>query len=162
MTVNEKKISAWVRDWLVLAASVMFAAWALEGISCSNLPTLLLVAAAISLFNAFLRPLLLLISLPFLIATFGLGMILVLWLINSWFLYLAGALFRDFHVASFATAMGGAIFISAAQFCLNAIFGIPRKKISISGGIGEPPPQQQQPKPRSRRHREDNEGAIDI
>lgn len=160
MTLNEKKISAWVRDWLVLAASVMFAAWALEGISCPNLPTLLLVAAAISLFNAFLRPLLLLISLPFLIATFGLGMILVLWLINSWFLYLAGALFRDFHVASFATAMLGAVFISAAQFCLNAIFGIPRKKITLSGGLGgEPPPA---PKPRSRRHREDDEGAIDI
>lgn len=69
--MNERKIFAWVRDWLVLAASVMFAAWALEGISCPNLTTLLLVSAAISFFNAFLRPTLLLLSLPFLIATFG-------------------------------------------------------------------------------------------
>ena len=134
----------------------MFATWALDGISCSSPLTLLLVAATISLLNTFLRPLLLLISLPFLIATMGVGMILVLWLINSWFLYIAGTLFRDFYVASFATAMCGAVFISAAQFCLNAIFGIPHKKISVGGN--EPPPP---PRPRSR-HREDDDDAIDI
>ncbi len=156
MNMDRNQLPAWLRDWLVLSASVMFATCALDGISCSSPLTLLLVAATISLLNTFLRPLLLLISLPFLIATMGVGMILVLWLINSWFLYLAGTLFRDFHVASFATAMCGAIFISAAQFCLNAIFGIPHKKISVGGN--EPPPP-----PRSRsRHREDDDGAIDI
>lgn len=150
-------MSAWIRDWLVLALAVMFAAWALDGISCSNLLTLLLVAAAISLFNSFLRPLLLLLSLPFLLATFGLGMILVLWLINSFFLYLAGTLFSGFHVASFGTAMIGAVFISVAQFCLNALFGIPQKKIRIGGN--EPPPT---PRPPRSRRRENDEDAIDI
>lgn len=87
-------------------------------------------------------------------------MIFVLWMINSFFLYLAGALFRDFHVASFATAMLGALFISAAQFCLNAIFGIPRRPIRVSGA-GTPPPAAREA-PRSRRHREDDEDAIDI
>lgn len=154
--MDRTQFPAWVRDWLVLSAAVMFATWALDGISCSNPLTLLLVAATISLLNTFLRPLLLLLSLPFLIATMGVGMILVLWMINSWFLYLAGALFRDFYVASFATAMCGAIFISAAQFCLNAIFGIPNKKNSVGGN--EPPPS---PRPRSR-HREDDDDAIDI
>ena len=153
--MDKQRNSAWVRDWLVLSAAVMFAAWALEGISCGTAPTLLLVAATISLLNAFLRPMLLLVSLPFLIATMGLGMIFVLWMINSWFLYLAGALFRDFHVASFGTAMVGALFISAAQFALNALFGIPRKKISIGGN--EPPPP-----PRSRRPEDDDGDAIDL
>lgn len=156
--MDKQKISAWVRDWLVLSAAVMFAAWALEGISCGNVPTLLLVAATISLLNAFLRPMLLLVSLPFLIATMGLGMIFVLWMINSWFLYLAGALFRDFHVASFGTAMVGALFISAAQFALNALFGIPRKKISIGGNEPPPPP----PPSRSRRREDDDGDVIDI
>lgn len=158
MNMDRTQIPAWLRDWLVLSASVMFATWALAGISCDSPLTLLLVAATISLLNSFLRPMLLLISLPFLIATMGLGMVLVLWMINSWFLYLAGTIFRDFHVASFGTAMIGAIFISGAQFCLNAIFGIPRKKISLGGNEPPPPPP---PRPRSRR-REDPDDVIDI
>lgn len=159
--MNEQKISAWMREWLVLSAAVLFATWALAGISCSNLLTLLLVAAVISLLNTFLRPLLILISMPFLIATFGLGMILVLWLINSWFLYIAGNLFVGFHVASFGTAMVGALFISAAQFFLNAFFGIPNKKIKIAGTEAPPPPPPPQPKPHSRR-RENDDDVIDI
>lgn len=172
--MNDRKLShspvpAWTRDWLVLAAAVLFAAWALAGISCANLLTLLLVAAVISLLNTFLKPLLLLASIPFLAATFGLGTVLVLWLINSFFLYFAGALFNGFHVASFGTAMLGAIFIGAAQFCLNLLFGIQKKRISFFGaGTGAqeeqgdaedafPPPHRQ---PRSRRESDDD--VIDI
>ncbi len=151
--MNEKQIYSRVRDWLVLSASVMIAAWAL-GIP-GNLATLLLVAALISLLNSILRPVLLLISLPFLIATMGLGMIFVLWLINSFVFYVAWNVISPANV-TFASAMIGALFISGAQFCLNLIFGIPQKKITVNGGNAMPPP-----KPRSR-HREDDNDAIDI
>ena len=154
--MNEKQISSWVRDGLILSASVMIATWAL-GIH-GNLATLMLVAAVISLLNSILRPVLLLISLPFLIATMGLGMILVLWLINSFVFYVAWNVVSAANV-TFAAAMAGALFISAAQFCLNLVFGVPHKKISISRGNDNIPP----PQPRARsRHREDDSDAIDI
>lgn len=155
--MEQRQISFWIRDWLVLSASVMIATWAL-GIP-GNLATLMLVAAVISLLNSFLRPVLLMISLPFLIATMGLGMILVLWLINSFVFFVAWNVISPTNV-TFATAMLGAVFISAAQFFLNLIFGIPHKKISVSGGNADaaPPPQR---RTRSR-HREDDNDAIDI
>jgi len=140
--MKPKTFSSLVRDWLVLAASVMIAAWALDGISCDNLLSLLVVAATISVLNTFLRPLLILLSLPFLIATLGLGAILVLWLINSAFLYFAGTIISGFHVASFATAMCGALFIGIAQIILNAAFGIQKKQRSQeeTTDAGTPPP----------------------
>lgn len=177
--MNDRQIShfsvfAWIRDWLVLAASVLFAAWALAGISCENLCTLLLVAAVISLLNSFLKPLLLLISFPFLVATFGLGTVLVLWLINSFFLYFAGTLFDGFHVASFGSAMLGAICIAATQYILNLIFGIETKRASVFGAEtdGEtqgqsdaenafPPPPRAQTRSR-RREADDDDDVIDI
>ena len=64
--MEQKQISFWVRDWLILSASVMIATWAL-GIP-GNLATLMLAAAVISLLNSFVRPMLLVLSLPFLIA----------------------------------------------------------------------------------------------
>lgn len=172
--ISHFSVPAWIRDWLVLAASVLFAAWALAGISCENLLTLLLVAAAISLLNMFLKPLLLLISLPFLVATFGLGTVLVLWLINSFFLYFAGTLFDGFHVASFGSAMLGAICIAAVQYLLNLIFGIKTKSsLSVFGaGTDDEAPQEQgdaesafPPPPRAQtrsRRREADDDVIDI
>lgn len=155
--MDAKNISAWVRDWLVLSASVMFAAWALDGISCNNLATLLVVAAVISLLNAFVRPLLILLSVPFLIATFGLGAILILWVINSLILMLAGSLISGFHVASFGSAMGGALFIGIAQIFLNAAFGIKKGKIATHAET--PPPAST---PRQRRREENDDDVIDI
>ena len=153
--MEQKQISFWIRDWLILSASVMIATWAL-GIP-GNIVTLMLTAAVISLLNSFVRPMLLVLSLPFLIATMGLGMILVLWLINSVIFYLAWNIVSPANI-TFAAAMLGAVFVSLAQFFLNSVFGIPRKKISIGTGNAEPP---SQPKPRSR-HREDDSDAIDI
>ena len=155
--MEQKQISFWVRDWLILSASVMIATWAL-GIP-GNLATLMLAAAVISLLNSFVRPMLLVLSLPFLIATMGLGMILVLWLINSVIFYLAWNIVSPANI-TFAAAMFGAVFGSAAQFFLNLIFGIPHKKISVSGGNAAPPPPPQT-RQRSRR-REDDHDVIDI
>lgn len=155
--MEQKQISFWVRDWLILSASVMIATWAL-GIP-GNLATLMLAAAVISLLNSFVRPMLLVLSLPFLIATMGLGMILVLWLINSVIFYLAWNIVSPANI-TFAAAMFGAVFVSAAQFFLNLIFGIPHKKISVSGGNAAPPPPPQT-RQRSRR-REDDQDVIDI
>lgn len=179
--MNKFQLSAWVRDWLVLSAAVMFATWATTGIACNRPLTLMLVAATISLLNTFLRPLLLLLAFPFMVATFGLGAILVLWLINSFFLYFSGSLFADFHVAGFSSAMVGAIFISVAQFFLNLLFGIKRPGISIFGAGTSPrnsgdtelprgdtgrdpfPQQNSRSGTRSRTRREEDDGdVIDI
>lgn len=154
--MNTKNFGAWVRDWLVLSASVMIAAWALDGISCDSLPTLLLVAATISVLNAFLRPLLILLSLPFLIATMGLGAIFILWLINSTILYFAGSLISGFHVASFGSAMCGAIFIGITQILLNVIFGFPQRQSFQANSQAETQP----PPPRHRENPDDD--VIDI
>ena len=165
--MNEQKFYAWVREWLILTAAIVFATWALAGIRADNLLSLMSVAAVISLLNAFMRPVLLLFSLPFIVATFGLGMIFVLWIINSFFLYFASGLFSSFHVASFGTAMLGALFISGAQLVLNIIFGVkPRNPLRTGFGNGQSPnagtPPPQAPRAPKRKPRENDDDVIDI
>lgn len=162
--MNELKIKAWIREWLILSIAVIFATWALSGIrSNGDVFSLMLVAALISFLNAFLRPLMLLISLPFIIATAGLGMIFVLWIINSFFLYFASGIFKNFQVDSFATAMLGALFISGAQLVLNMIFGVKPRGL-LNSGFGENAAGTRRPPParRQRRKEKDDGDVIDI
>lgn len=156
--ITQKEISAWLRDWLVLTAAVMIGTWVVG--EHAHLAALLAIAATISLLNALLKPLLLRISLPFLLMTFGLGLIFVLWFINALFLYLAWNWVVDSGL-SFARAMLGAFFVSCAQFFLNLLFGIRPQRIDF-GGNGIPPQNPPRTAHKRSRHHEDGDDAIDI
>ena len=58
--------------WLVLTAAVLIASWLLDGIHVTGLFPAFLAAATLGILNAFLRPLLILLTLPINILTLGL------------------------------------------------------------------------------------------
>ena len=103
--------------WLVLAIGVVLATKLVPGISCSDATTLVVVVLVLSFFNAILKPLLMLFTLPFILLTLGLGMILI----NALLFYWAGSLVSGFHVAGFWNAVGGAIVVSITNLVANAI-----------------------------------------
>ena len=76
--------------WCVLAVGVALATRIINGIHYDSGGTLLAVVLLLSLFNAVLKPLLLLFALPFIVMTLGIG-ILIAWLpmafVGLWFIY---------------------------------------------------------------------------
>jgi putative membrane protein len=109
----------------VSAAALAAAAWLLDGISFTDRDdralTLLGVALIFGLINAFVAPVVKLLSLPFIILTLG----LLLWVINAVMLLLTSAIAEElglgFTVDGFGTALLGALVISIVTAVLGAI-----------------------------------------
>jgi putative membrane protein len=115
---------------LVTAAALAVAAWLIDGIRFTGpregwdevqekiLP-LLLVALILSLINSFVRPVLTFLSIPFIIVTLGLFLLVI----NALMLLLAGeladALDIGFRVSGFWPAVGGAIVITVVTWILD-------------------------------------------
>jgi putative membrane protein len=115
---------------LVTAAALAVAAWLIDGIRFTGarqgmdevqekiLP-LLLVALILSLINSFVRPILTILSIPFIIVTLGLFLLVInaaMLLLTS---ELADALDIGFRVRSFWPAVGGAIVITVVTWILD-------------------------------------------
>lgn len=110
-------------DSLALAA----AAWLIEGIQVTEEAredqaiALVLVALIFGVINAFVKPILKLFSLPFIILTLGLFLLVInaaLLLLTSW---IAGEIGLGFEVDGFWTAVLGAIVITIVSWVLEAV-----------------------------------------
>jgi putative membrane protein len=107
--------------WAVLALGVALAAHIVPGISYADGMTLVMVVLVLSFFNAILKPLLVLFTLPFIVLTMGLGLVVI----NALLFLFAGRLVAGFHVASFWSALGGAIIVGVTNFVLNRVLARP-------------------------------------
>lgn len=103
--------------WLVLALGVGLAATIVPGISYDSGGTLVLVVLLLSVANAFLKPLLVLFTLPFIVLTLGLGV----WLINALLLLFVGWLLDGFRVAGFGSALLGALVVSLVNLAVTKL-----------------------------------------
>jgi putative membrane protein len=120
-----------------IALGVALAARIVHGISYTDGETLLLVAVLLGLFNAFLKPVLVLFTLPFVVLSLGLG----LWAINALILYLTGKLLApDFRVTTVGAALLGALIISVTNMALSNLVGSPRGPRPPRGAPPPPPP----------------------
>ncbi len=115
--------------WLVLALGVVIATRIVPGIHCSDFVALVAVVILLSFFNAILRPLLVLFTLPFIIVTMGLGIVVI----NAILFLLVGRLVDGFVVTGFWPAVGGSLVVSATNFIVNAAMR------SSGGGRPGPP-----------------------
>jgi len=105
--------------WLILTASVLIAAWILDGIYVTGVLPAFLAAATLGILNAFLRPILILLTLPINIVTFG----LFTFLINALMLKVVSELIPGFYIYGFWTAVFGALIIGAVSWLLNSFVG---------------------------------------
>lgn len=123
-------------SWAVLALGVMLATKLVTGIHCDDAETLVVVVLLLSFCNAIIKPLLLIFTLPFILLTMGLGVIVI----NALLFYWVGRIVDGFHVASFWSALGGALIVSLTNIILSGLMrdkNAPRRR----GGPGgaEPP-----------------------
>ena len=102
--------------WVVLALGVMIATKIVPGIACDNGATLVVVVLLLSFFNAILKPLLVLFTLPFILVTMGFGVVVI----NALLFLLVGRLVDGFVVSGFWSALGGSVVVSLTNLIVSA------------------------------------------
>jgi putative membrane protein len=107
--------------WGVLALGVALAAHIVPGIGYHDFTTLVVVVLLLSFFNLFLKPLLVLFTLPFIVLTMGLGLIVI----NALLFLFVGRLVNGFYVAGFWSALGGAVVVSVTNFVMSRVLRAP-------------------------------------
>ena len=109
------------------AVALAIATWMLSDITLSGsttsrrIITLLIVAVIFGVVNAFVKPVLKLLSLPFIILTLGLLLFVInalMLLLTSW---ISDKLDVPFHVEGFGTALLGALIITVVSWFLSAV-----------------------------------------
>ena len=115
--------------WLAVNTLALGAAvWLLDGITLTGgsdtdrFLKLVLVGAIFGLVSSFVRPIVTFLSLPLVVLTLGLMLLVInalMLMLTSW---IAGTVDLGFHVDGFWVALFGSIIISIASLVLEAIF----------------------------------------
>lgn len=120
---------------LIAAFGLWLASVLVPGMVVSNVWTLLGAAAVLGLVNAVLRPLLIVLTLPFTI--FSLGLFLLV--INAAMLGLVAWMFDDFSISGFWAALFGSLIVSLTGG-LGSLFIGSRGRVEVNFGQSRPPP----------------------
>ncbi len=107
-----------ILTWILNAFALFFVMKLIPGIHIDHFSDLLVATLVLGLLNAFLRPLVILLTLPVTILTLGLFTLVI----NGVMFYLAAQLVAGFHVTSFGAAFLAALLFSIFSFVLNVIF----------------------------------------
>ena len=105
--------------WIVSAIALYLTSSIVPGVAVRGFGPLLAAAAAIGIVNAFVRPLVLLLTLPLTVVTFGLFALVV----NAAMLLLASSFVPGFEVRGFWAAFWGWLVLSFFTFCVNVLIG---------------------------------------
>ncbi len=98
--------------WGITALSLWVASFIFHGITFSDKRSLFIAALLLGLANAIIRPVVILLTIPLTVLTFG----LFLFVINALMLLLVSSVVRGFRVSGFWTAFFASIFISILSF----------------------------------------------
>jgi putative membrane protein len=101
--------------WLIRAVAIVITAYLLPGVRLSGFFAALVTALVLGLVNTFIRPLLLLLTLPLNILTLG----LLTFVINALLIMLTSALVPGFNVASFWWALLFSLVLALINYALN-------------------------------------------
>ena len=103
--------------WLINAAALLALPYLVSSITVDSIGAALIAALLLGLVNTFIRPLLVLLTLPATLLTLG----LFIFVINALLFWLVGSFVRGFHVAGFWPAFFGAILYSIISWALSAL-----------------------------------------
>lgn len=103
-------------NWLVTTAAVLVTAYVLPGVTVAGFVTALVVAVVLGMINMFLRPLLLVLTLPVNVMTLGLFTLVI----NAALVLLAARIVPGFVVAGFWWALLFSLVLTLVQGVFNS------------------------------------------
>src|SRR5688572_28434740 len=116
------RVKAFLYGWCITTLGMLVATGIVDGVNASSAVSLLAASLILGMLNAIIRQLLLVVSLPLVIVTFG----LFTFVINAMLLYFVANLVKGFSLAGFWPALKGAIVISIISVIANMMLGTKR------------------------------------
>lgn len=104
-----------VAQVIVMTLSVLLASWIIPGVQLPSVGTAIITAVVIALLNNFIRPILIVLTLPFMIFSMG----LFLFIVNTLIILVADALVPGFQVNGFGNALLFSIVLTAFNYLLE-------------------------------------------
>lgn len=102
---------------VVNGVAVLVATYLIPGLQVADATTGFIAGIVLGLVNAIVRPILIILTLPFTLLTLG----LFIFVVNAICLALAAWLVPGFHVSGFLSAFFGALVITLVSWLLNGI-----------------------------------------
>lgn len=133
--------ATWPQRAIASGLSATLALWIVdqlfESVWFDGLESLLLSSLVLTLFNLTLKPVLLLLSLPFIVISLGLAIPLM----NGLFLLLIAELIDGFHLSGYWMAVLAAFVFSLISLLITLAFGPRRASVSVTLRSGPRRPQ---------------------
>ncbi len=104
--------------WVISALVILVAGYILPGVVVSGFVAALLVAIVLGLLNAFIKPLLVILTLPINVFTLGLFTLVI----NAFLIWLTAKIVPGFSVEGFGYALLFGIVVSLVMFIVNRVF----------------------------------------
>lgn len=104
--------------WILFSFALLFVAWVVPGITIVSFGAAFLAAFVMGLVNIFIRPILIILTLPINILTLG----LFTFVINALMFLLIAKLVTGFSVSDFWAALLGSILLSILSLFINNLF----------------------------------------
>ena len=104
-----------ILTWLLAACALLVVAYLYPGVQVQSFTSALIAAAVIGLFNAVLRPILVILTLPVTVITLG----LFLFVINALLFWAAASVLDGFRVDGFLAALLGSLIYSVLMLVVN-------------------------------------------
>jgi len=101
--------------WAVNIATLFVVIHIIAGVSIDSWETVIVAAFVIGLLNAFVKPVIILFTLPFTIFTLGFFMLII----NAFIFYIASKFVKGFEVINFWSAFWAALLFSVISSILN-------------------------------------------
>ena len=127
-------LTPFLLHWLITAFALWVASHVFKKMRFDSAGALIVSALLLGLANAVVRPLLVFLTLPLTVVTFGLFLLVI----NALMLMLVAKLVSGFHLDGFWTAFWASIFMALISFVLGAFIlgGTPEFTIQTTPGPG--------------------------
>jgi putative membrane protein len=130
-------LKTFLQRWIINTLAVLVATKIVPGIQYDSPTSLFVATLVLGILNAFVRPLVMLLSLPLLLLTLGLFTLVI----NAALLLAVSGLMRPhFVVQGFWSAFFGALVISIVSLVLNTITGTGNSRVEVRRKGPETPP----------------------
>lgn len=104
--------------WIITTIAILVAPALVSGIRYDTTGALIGAALLLGILNAFVRPVLLILSVPLILVTLGFFALII----NALMLYLVPSMVIGFHVDGFSSAFWGALWVSIISWLLSSFF----------------------------------------
>lgn len=114
-----ENLTSFLLTWAIIALSLWVASHVFKGLRFESRSALAVSALLLGFVNALVKPLLIVLTLPLTLLTFGLFLLVI----NALTLLLVAAMVRGFRISGFWTALFASLFISILSTVIGSLLG---------------------------------------